>query len=230
MKRHIATLAFATVGFGLLPSVAYAQNTWVGDFYGQDARLNDDYDWMYGYWKGECGYDTADGENTPILAGVSTNIVQTTFFFDWWTQAILCSSSTISVSKSVNDYVLVIASSDDRKDTSTGDWAPGMYKAECGARDVMVGLAQTTNSGGADLVGTRCMGTLNVSGASDCQSNSNWFQDARESPTFDGDWSYGYYKAQCGEGRYIKGVARYPTQTDELAQEATILCCTPVIN
>ena len=73
MNRHL-TFTFAIVALNLFPSVASAQNIWAGDFYGQDARLNNDYDWMSGYWKGECGYDSATGENMPILAGLSTEL------------------------------------------------------------------------------------------------------------------------------------------------------------
>jgi hypothetical protein len=228
MKPWIHTVVFATALSTVAPSIASAQTLWVGHFHGNDDRLNQDYDWALGYWKGECGQDA------PILVGASTHDDFGWFTEDWWTQDILCSSSSIQVSSGWN-YVLTVVQGDDRWDTSTGDWAKGRHKAECGPTDVMVGLAQTTDDEGSNLVAARCMGTLNVASARDCAPVVSWARNARESPTFDGDWSYGYTKGQCGEGRYVKGAAGTNVWAMSIAggtvnDVTTLLCCTPVFD
>jgi hypothetical protein len=45
----------------------------------------------------------------------------------------------------------------------------------------------------------------------------------RESGVTSGDWDFGYYKAECGPGRYIAGVGSNSGTTGT----HSILCCSP---
>lgn len=216
-------LAAATVFVfaALVAPVARAQSISVMNFHGGDSRLfTGDGDWAWTYWKGECG------QGTNIIVGSSMHYDSGALFDpfssqSWWTQAILCaSSSQIQVDQN-NGYTLFSLYGDDRRDTSTGDWSYGNYKAECAATDVMTGMFQSDNSGQSSLGGARCSHS-NLRGAKDCAPLVDFGGDDRESPTFGGDWSYGYWKNQCAQGRYVKGVASGGFAA------AVILCCTPV--
>jgi hypothetical protein len=223
IRRHdwkLAALATAALG-----SVMVAAPNARGDiatspevFRGHDDRLNNDYDWAHGLWKGECGGDT------PIMLGMS--------FFpdvnsDALSQAVLCGSSSIAVDYSGTSPTLWIDNGDDRRDTSWGDWAVGEAKAECGRTEVMVGLAQTTDSFTTEAA--RCMETTNLNPPKVCVAvgADSWFtangttfwEDHRLSQS-GGDWSFDYAKLQCGDDSYVKGFARANDW-----DSPRILCC-----
>jgi|SRR5579883_2840631 len=113
-------------------------------------------------------------------------------------------------------YDLYVAGGDDRRDTTTGDWAPGEYKAECADGDVLTGLAQTTNFDNSWLQGARC--SVAHHPYQSCQAVVCTFGDDRLSST-GGDWSYGYNKLQCPDGWYVKGVSL------DYSMVAGLLCC-----
>jgi hypothetical protein len=220
---------------GLIPSVAWAQPVTPLGMVGGDSRMFTgdlpNSDWENGSWKAECG------DPTPVITGVA--MYASYGIFDYWnTNMILCASPAyISSLFSVNQlsgYTLNTVWGDDRMDTSTGDWAIGWIKLECGEHDVMTGIAQTPNFQRADLTAARCSAG-NFHAATNCvpvwPGSGPCCTDHRENPTYGNDWDHGFPKLQCGEGRYVKGVAAYP----DLGQQEpgpdrfveAILCCTP---
>ena len=133
-----------SVAFTLIPSLAQADSFTPLNFVFQDNRLfTGDGDWFPHDWKAECG-----GINN-VLGGLSRHFVYDVCVL-WllphcrnWQQAALCVSSNISVRQN-EGYTLFFGSADDRRDTSTGDWAVNLIKGECGPNDVVTGLAQTS--------------------------------------------------------------------------------------
>jgi hypothetical protein len=201
-----------------IASISYA-DTWSKlGFHGSDDRLyTGDGDWFYGYTKGECG------GSRPIMAGVSTGFDYYYGYYFPYADAILCASTpNISVNFGAGQ-TLNSAHGDDRLDTSWGDWAPNMVKMECGATEVMTGLAQATGSPGAQIIGARCS-PANIHGATNCAAEFFQYGDAQEQPSR-GDWDYGYQKGECSPGRYVKGVARFAGVGSYGI--AGIFCCSP---
>jgi len=133
---------------------------------------------------------------------------------------------------------------DDRRDTSTGDWAPGLHYAECGPNDAIVGLSQIpeTTWAGQYLQHARCAPISRMAGAINCNaeyfggSPNSGFSTNGQEPSDRGDWDYGFYKGECSPGRYVKGVAKDSSQSSGIGTNTTgdrivmILCCSPTTN
>ena len=217
----------------VVSAVSHADNWDKLGFHGRDDRIyTGDNDWFFGDNKGECGYPPPPAAAVPIIAGLSAG-----YFYDLfpevYTDAILCASppsiqgKPITVDYSAN-ITLNDVHGDDRRDSSMGDWAPGLVKMECGPTEVMTAIAQSVSSLATNLDGARCnpaytdfTNRILINGATDCAALPFSFTDNRES-TSRGDWDYGYVKGECAPGRYIKGVAGGGGPNS-----FTILCCTP---
>lgn len=134
-------------------------------------------------------------------------------------------------------YVLKFQKKDDRRSATVGyDWADGLIKGECDSGSAMTGIAtqrkgsDTCPSGcygpwynqtcvaclftswAYGVLAARCAPLVPPSGyiaeAADCQVRDISDHDDREPGSNSSwDWNYGYLKAECGPGRYIKGVA-----------------------
>jgi hypothetical protein len=107
---------------------------------------------------------------------------------------------------------------DARRTSSTGDWAPNSYKAECASGESVTGLSLNPDSRNTRIA--RC----SASGDSRYPHNGCY---ARYFSTTDsrgtvatGDWDPGYYKGECGTDEFVAGVAQ------STAHEITaVLCC-----
>ncbi|HKO49847.1 MAG TPA: hypothetical protein VJV79_19085 [Polyangiaceae bacterium] len=170
------------------------------------------YDWAYGHDKGECGSWTASHYNTMVGVSLVKN-ESCGLFGCWWlthNPSILCSTSRLQVNQGGGVRVLADNLALSRRDTSLGDWAYGYDKMECGAREVMTGLAYRT---------AMCSPAINITGAKNCNVRWFWNGDNRGTTTR-GDWSYGNGKGECALGEYIKGVVYGASAT-------ALLCCSP---
>jgi hypothetical protein len=223
MRNRTGLFVYLSAALCVLPSVARAETWSVLTFEGRDDRLfTADGDWRPGDYKAECG------GSSSLLGGVSTTWSQVcdctflglycTCLSGGYTQDALCISSNVYV-EPYQGITLDITSGDDRLDTSLGDWSYGNKKAECARNQVITGLAQ--NAYGV-LQGVRCSASninhgvncsvLNFNGHDDEESNSR------------GDWSPGYWKAECSPGRYMKGIA---IASPGGPQPLAALCCSP---
>jgi len=83
-------------------------------------------DWDPGYTKGECGHNQR-------LVGMSEDPV-----FGQLSR-LQCASAGITGAC----HTVVFANGDNRGTTSSGDWAPGFFKGECGPNQVVKGVSKT---------------------------------------------------------------------------------------
>jgi hypothetical protein len=164
--------------------------------------------------------------------------------YEEFTHKLACNGGSMPGVSVGNGYTLSFARSDDRRSPTVGyDWAPGLYKGECGGSYAITGVATDDRwheddscflgkSAGKEaygLVGARCSALTSPAGtyatASACvvlDFTSNSAQEANGTS----DWDYGFLKGECGDGRYIKGIAH--GRVGSGAGRATrILCCSP---
>lgn len=188
-------------------------------FHDINSRLyTDDGDWAVGSAKGECGPGYEFG------AGVSTHPNHL------WTYSLLC----VPASRGQVNYsrgTTVTYWSDgpagpglpwgERRDLSTGEWYEVTNVGdhwdsvlECGENEVMTGLAQSTTAYFEEqgssyavpkITEARCSplvgaGSIGCSAVEFASGHGNEGGDPQ-------DWSPGFLKATCGEGRYMKGIA-----------------------
>jgi hypothetical protein len=188
-------------------------------FWGHDGTTGVFGDWAYELFKGDC----AGG--TPIINGIGFH------YNDSHTDALLCKVTVNAVQFNYpRAYTMWMDKGDARSDISTGDWAPGQYKGECGPTEMLVGIAQRT-SGSRDAI--LCAPTLNRQPPSQCHAVKSesrtlisqrgmdlWaWQDNRYS-LLGGDWDENEAKLQCANNEYVKGVSRGADN-----QSPVILCC-----
>lgn len=101
--------------------------------------------------------------------------------------------------------------------TTTLDWDPGNWRAECAPTEYVAGLAQSL-----DHLFTRvlcCPQTLSAEQRT-CEAVVFGSGDNRQA-TDSGEWDAAGYKGECGVGRYVAGVSRTPA-----GQPNALLCCT----
>lgn len=221
MKTGIKVIL--TVGLCVVSGAALASDTWTKlGFHGASSRLYTG----DGIWAdGDIGECASSGND--LIAGVASS--NTNGSYNIWgncshhefTDAILCSSSIGEIDVR-HGHSLYFWNVDDRRDTSMGDWAPNLFKGECGPTEGMTGLDQGTDG---SLAQGMCRPIIGNQGARDCSvlyfANGN----AQESTTR-GDWDFGYRKGECSPGRYVKGVAHGGDSVCGSRSKA-ILCCSP---
>jgi hypothetical protein len=199
-----------------------------------------DGDWAPQYLKYECG------GAVDVVAGFSSIGYLSCGLLGCsreWTTAMLCASLPQPLAYG-SGYTLQFQTGDDRRDTSTGDWAPGLHKAECAAGDGIVGMAQfpSSSSRGHSVEFARCAPIGRNVGATNCEAmqfqqspNTGFSVNAQESPNR-GDWKPGSFKGECSPGRYVKGIAKDLGEVATLTEDftgtkvTTILCCSPTTN
>jgi hypothetical protein len=239
MRRFALVSTLVAIAAVTIGSVAYATDIWrTVEFIDHDDRLfTDDGDWSWGDYKGECG-------NTNVVVGVSSTKAGSCNFSGCRPEAthrLLCSNDPkmyfAEFGYTVGGWGTRVPYGEEaRADTSTGDWAPGMVKLECGYSDAVTGVAQTPwtsaagglSFDGSVLHGLRCGHVLNSKGPQFCTVMNFHDRDARES-TIRGDWDRGYYKGECAPGRYVKGIAQWfeTMESDAGSRARRILCCSP---
>ncbi len=140
------------------------------------------------------------------------------------------------LSLDANCMGLVFANRDARGVTSTGDWAPGSYKAECPSSQFGMGLstdAQTTFQTRAMFCGTTESLRTSHGGSSGCVSvdfsnaSVGWQNNFDpDQPWPDGtDWDFGSYKGECAQNMFVAGVAQKTTASATPHALSHLLCC-----
>jgi len=114
----------------------------------------------------------------------------------------------------------VLTGPDDRADTNTGDWDPGYYKAECGANEVMTGIAEAPGALKMSKILCNWFRAEVMANDSSCQARV-FSQTDNRNGTDTGDWAWGYTKNECASNQILKGVSANPS-TGEIH---AILCC-----
>jgi len=180
-------------------------------------------DWAYGEPKAECG---TFGFNALTTVAVTTVAGVSNISGAWSCgplglfgcfrvayEGLLCNTAPVGlqVTQFFDTWLSVGGSKgSDQRDTATGDWAFGFWKAECGPTQVLTGLSHSK---------AICSAT-NMRAASNC--NVRWANGGNSQPASNrGDWDPGLFKAECGLREYVKGVA----SADD--QWKAVLCCTP---
>jgi phosphatidylinositol-specific phospholipase C-like protein len=110
-------------------------------------------------------------------------------------------------SAKLNPGALVFDAGDKRRTSTTGDWDPTDYKAECGPDQAAIGLsasASTVNAHG--LLCSRDAPGLAHDGASGCHPLN--FEQNDSGVT--SDWDFGFFKGQCAANEFVAGVSVIP--------------------
>jgi hypothetical protein len=103
------------------------------------------------------------------------------------------------------------------------DWDGGYYKGQCLANEYVAGISQSTTVNSVYSI-LCCAGNVNGNSCStQLMYNQNGFENGSIYLTNGLDWDGGYWKGECGQGRYVAGVSRdvgggFPHR---------ILCCSP---
>jgi hypothetical protein len=170
-----------------------------GEFMDQDYNFSG-IDWDFLYFKGQClGEFALQGLSMQPGTGLA--------------HGILCQMS--SPTQFPGDPVAtLVLPYDQRRAFRNGDWDWGYYKLECGANEYVAGVSQNYLDHSVHAV--RC-------------ARSPVLQDAACFPRFftssglagDGDWDYGFFKAECTASEYVAGVSVDPGTLNLHA----ILCC-----
>ena len=184
-----------------------------------------DGDWRYGFPKYECG------PSRPTMVGFSDQPQLSDSYYWWEMSGFMCATSNVI---NVDYYVGISAwfgTGDRRRDTSTGDWAYGYDKAECGSNEVLTGMAQQQEG----INEFRCSAATTKIGevlhATNCESVDVRVNGGQEPPYYPGsyrgfDWDYGADKMNCGTNRYIKGFA-VDVKPGHQTKVMKLLCCGP---
>ncbi|WP_281404508.1 zinc-dependent metalloprotease [Pyxidicoccus fallax] len=107
---------------------------------------------------------------------------------------------------------------DARRTSSTGDWAPGYYKAECASGESVTGLSLNPTSRHTRVALCRASGDSRYP-HDGCYTRSFSTGDSRGTSAT-GDWDPGYYKGECGTNEFVAGVAQSTTH-----EITAVLCC-----
>ncbi|WP_224370060.1 hypothetical protein [Hyalangium versicolor] len=200
-----------------------AEACWAkGDYFkadfenGDTLRSTSSGDWAYGYYKAEC----APGER---IMGVSKSIA------NGWSRVGLCYKDPLYAGRYTQPNprfpacsVRIVLNGSDRgqalsppkSPTTTVDWDPGNYLAECAPTEYVAGVAQSTDHKFSHLL--CCPAAVSATSCSTVAFGSADHQESTDS----GNWDAGGYKGECGVGRYVAGVSRTPN-----GQPNALLCC-----
>jgi hypothetical protein len=223
-KGALIVAAILTIGHA---AQAQSMQTQTQMFDGHDASVGYFGDWAYGLWKGDCGY------NTPVVKGMSFEPTN-----DNNTGAVLCGSESYAFNE-FGWYTLWFNNGDNRRDTRWGDWAYGQWKAECGATDMVIGIAQeASHDSNRDVI--MCLPTTRMTPPTYCYpayshsrvttvvgfnptTGQQYLAQEWTSQRFSttgGNWGGGWPMLQCSDNEYVKGVSRGAD-----GQSPVILCC-----
>ena len=171
-----------------------------------------DGDWAPGSYKGQC----KAGDSIVGISATSTSQRS-----DSRGHSALCMPQYTASTQASLEKGHVLTGPDDRADTNTGDWDPGYYKAECGANEVMTGIAQVPGTFKMSKILCNWFYAEVMANDSTCRPLvfSNTSDNRRTDDT--GDWSWSYSKNECASNQILKGVSANPN-TGEIH---AILCC-----
>ena len=180
---------------------------------------------------------------------------QFTFHFEEFTHLLGCGNGTPAVLLGTG-YNLNFATANDRRSptVTVAGWAsdPSLVVGECDNTSAIVGVASDDHwqaqvcihpggqwaKRGYGIGGARCSTLANppgavLVGATNCKVldfTSTSVNEAGGGTSFVGtDWDFGFYKGECGDGRYIKGIA-HPIVGGGSARATKILCCSALYN
>ncbi len=210
--RHLAALALITSAVSAACSGDRAESDAVEihqaltanyfTFFSGDARgYTGDGDWSFGNWKGECATNQA-------ATGLSVQASDTR------PHTLQCEQGRAgwgSTAATVTPY-----GADSRRDASTGDWSFGYFKGECGLSEVVVGISHASGV----VHDLRCASNGVSTSSVGCNTRGVGTSDDR-GRTSSGDWDFGYYKSECADGQYVKGISIDPSSKKAHA----LLCC-----
>jgi hypothetical protein len=117
----------------------------------------------------------------------------------------------------------VFATSNSAHYGARGDWDYGFYKGECEPGAFVIGMAQDPTTGGVDhlLCGTSQGSNSTVASSNPAACQALAFPGNNPALLPDGDWAFGYYKLECGNGQVMVGASTDPGTHLPHA----ILCC-----
>jgi len=162
-------------------------------------------EWDYGYYKADCGSNAA-------LTGLSMNTTGIT------PHSMLCVNYGSKFSGTGVATVEDITSGDHRRASRAGDWDSGYYKSECGLNEYMSGVSQST---AGKLRGLHCSSGAGLTngGQNNCETHTVNPNDQGAGNA--GDWDFGYFKGECGNGKVAYGLSTNPST----GAPHRILCC-----
>ncbi len=179
---------------------------------------------------------------------------QFNFHFEEFSHILGCGDNVTPRVLTGTGYVLHFTTANDRRSptVTVPGWAsdPSLITGECDNLSAVVGVASddywhpagcVVKGGnwarhGYGIVGARCSTVANPDGAvligvSNCKVldfTSTSVNEAGGGTTFVGnDWDFGYFKGECGPGRYIKGIAHSGLSGGASSRATKILCCSP---
>jgi len=175
-------------------------------------------DWAYAHYKGNC----APGER---IMGLSKSIANS------WSRIGMCYKDPLDSGRYMHPNpdqassctVRNVTAGDDRgaglgrPPTTSVDWDPSNWKAECAPNEYVAGVAQSLDHLFSHVL--CCPQTLSAANRT-CETVVFANGDNRQG-TDSGNWDPNGYKGECGVGRYVAGVSRTPA-----GQPHALLCCT----
>jgi hypothetical protein len=104
--------------------------------------------------------------------------------------------------------------------TNGQDWAVGDFKGQCPAGQAIVGISEDTSEDNA--VGVLCgVGTSSNNFPMTSCRGLTFDPTNNESDTADGDWDFGFAKAECAASEFVGGIAQ-----SSVGSVDGVLCCT----
>ncbi|NNB84364.1 protease B [Corallococcus exiguus] len=169
--------------------------------------------------EGDAGIGAIHVPGTPTTATVGDSLMNSCFRS--FETGEFTSSDIVALTYlyALKDYAgLNFEYADARRTVSTGEWAPGSYKAECASGEPATGLSLNPSSRHTRLALCR---TGNDSRYPHDGCYARYFSTSDSRGTIaTGDWDPGYYKGECGSNEFVAGVAQ------STAHEITaVLCC-----
>jgi hypothetical protein len=210
-----------------------------------------DGDWYPQYCKTECNSAATGISSSFAAVGGGCDSVH---FDDTWyhtpsyyefTHMLACNNGSGPSVNVANGYTLHFEASNDQRSPTVGyDWAPTLDKGECDSTHAITAVAsdyhwhgnnacgifgQSSSAYAWGVVGARCSALISPARtyavATNCAVMDFTNVDARE-PNASGDWDSGFLKGECGDGRYIKGIA-HGMFGNGSRRVTKILCCSP---
>jgi len=169
-------------------------------------RSNRTGDWQFGALKAECG-------DSEMLVGLSKSTQGSS------SHGALCRPGNINDYPHISCTVRNFSAGESRGANLT-DWDPGYFKGECAAAEYAAGVSQSTD--GKIMSILCCVGAVTHN---TCSRVSFETQEGHEDAS-NGDWDFGFYKGDCGAGRYVAGMSRDPAGSAAGSPHA-IYCCSP---
>jgi hypothetical protein len=167
-------------------------------------------DWARGSYKAQCS------PGQPVI-GVSSDVSETNV------HSVLCQSNSSwpNYMQGSACYGLSFDPGNNMIANPEGDWDRGYYKAECNTNEFVAGVSQSTSG---KLNGIMCCPGGASAALRHRSCNVETFYGTNSFDYRGPDWDSGYYKGECGNGRYLAGVS---STADGFGSAHGLLCCLP---